>query len=630
MAARKGPYAEESAEVEVLFANLEKLKGLTKKIQSSMMRLETSGKTVSDAIGPIHGQTQRLQTTNSNIDSIIAAIDRIREPLDQRNKEERILRSSPQKVGLTEYIASIDRTNQALANLRNSNLRSNQQAITELNALLKEGSQQLENVFRDMLREDSNPLEPVHYLTKHEPFPKLSEAKVSQLRIINSQVAVSVAQTSQTDSLNTPTAKIYSDVRSQYLSLSLQNLATSSISTARKTSPDAIYRQGTNAIGMYAQAMEGVYSAEYDNLCPIFSRDDWNRVYTATCRSSLNEFSKTLSELNTHIRNNIITDCYLAYEIIGIVTDLSLRLEGRTGELKHPMSEALKPVRETAKSSLSTLLNDTRNRLQQMMTLPTDGSPLPITTDTMVRLQTMTAYLLPLSSVMTSLGDGGWSNPAPASSSTSTPTLKSFDVGADGMQLFAHYASDTMDILYNNLETKARTMLKIKSLQGVFMANNVAIIDRMVRSSELQPLLTSVQPKIDGWRKKATAMYLDAWKEPSACLLDVQYTNRGARPPSTGTAVDSAAVLKQLSSKDKDAVKEKFRSFNTSFDDLVAKHKSFRMEKEVRGQLAREVQMFIEALYGRFWDRYHDIDKGKGKYVKYDKSQLASILASLG
>ncbi|KAK5001810.1 exocyst complex component exo70, partial [Cryomyces antarcticus] len=166
MAARKGPYAEESAEVEVLFANLEKLKGLTKKIQSSMMRLETSGKTVSDAIGPIHGQTQRLQTTNSNIDSIIAAIDRIREPLDQRNKEERILRSSPQKVGLTEYIASIDRTNQALANLRNSNLRSNQQAITELNALLKEGSQQLENVFRDMLREDSNPLEPVHYLTK--------------------------------------------------------------------------------------------------------------------------------------------------------------------------------------------------------------------------------------------------------------------------------------------------------------------------------------------------------------------------------------------------------------------------------------------------------------------------------
>ncbi|KAK5240781.1 exocyst complex component exo70, partial [Cryomyces antarcticus] len=65
MAARKGPYAEESAEVEVLFANLEKLKGLTKKIQSSMMRLETSGKTVSDAIGPIHGQTQRLQTTNS-------------------------------------------------------------------------------------------------------------------------------------------------------------------------------------------------------------------------------------------------------------------------------------------------------------------------------------------------------------------------------------------------------------------------------------------------------------------------------------------------------------------------------------------------------------------------------------
>lgn len=63
---RKGALAEESAEVEVLFANMEKLKGLTKKIQGSMNRLENSGKSVQDAIGPIYGNTQRLQVTNSS------------------------------------------------------------------------------------------------------------------------------------------------------------------------------------------------------------------------------------------------------------------------------------------------------------------------------------------------------------------------------------------------------------------------------------------------------------------------------------------------------------------------------------------------------------------------------------
>jgi exocyst complex component 7 len=64
VAPRRAAYAEESAEVEVLFANMEKLKGLSKKIQGSLNRLETSGKSVQDAINPIYGNTSRLQVTN--------------------------------------------------------------------------------------------------------------------------------------------------------------------------------------------------------------------------------------------------------------------------------------------------------------------------------------------------------------------------------------------------------------------------------------------------------------------------------------------------------------------------------------------------------------------------------------
>jgi exocyst complex protein 7 len=67
VAQRKAAFAEESAEVEVLYANLEKLKGLTKKIQGSLNRLETSGKSVQDAIAPIYSNTQRLQITNRSM-----------------------------------------------------------------------------------------------------------------------------------------------------------------------------------------------------------------------------------------------------------------------------------------------------------------------------------------------------------------------------------------------------------------------------------------------------------------------------------------------------------------------------------------------------------------------------------
>jgi exocyst complex protein 7 len=440
----------------------------------------------------------------------------------------------------------------------------------------------------------------------------------------------SFAQLSQTDVSQIPTQSIYAEIRGDYITGSLRTLAAASINTARKVTQDAIYKPGTNGIGMYCKGMEGLFEAEYESIGHIFARDEWGSVFTATCQSSLAEFSKTLRELNGHIQKNLITDCFLGYEIVDVVSRLALRLESKTGELKRAVYEAAKPVRETSKQSLGKLLDDTRTRVQTLVALPMDGAAVPQTSDTMTRLQAMTNYLAPLLSLMTSLGPGGWSANASNGSSASLPTLKSFDVGADGNKLFVDYASDAIDTLLQNLESKARSLLKGKNLQGVFIANNVAIIARMIRSSELQSLLGSLSNKLETWRKKGTAMYLDGWREPSAHLLDVQYTNRSGRPHSSGAAnADSVAIVKGLNSKDKDAIKEKFKNFNMSFDDLVSRHKSYKMEREVRTQLGREVQTIIEPLYGRFWDRYHEIDKGKGKYVKYDKSQLGSTLAAL-
>lgn len=92
VAPRNTAYAEESAEVEVLYANLTKLNQLTRKIQGSLVRLETSGQVVKEAIGPIYSNTQSLQITNTNIDKVNDAIDRLRQPLDAKSREEGIIR----------------------------------------------------------------------------------------------------------------------------------------------------------------------------------------------------------------------------------------------------------------------------------------------------------------------------------------------------------------------------------------------------------------------------------------------------------------------------------------------------------------------------------------------------------
>lgn len=55
---------EARAEVEVLNSRLEKTSQLTKKIQASLARLESTGKSVQDALGPIYSNTQKLQVIN--------------------------------------------------------------------------------------------------------------------------------------------------------------------------------------------------------------------------------------------------------------------------------------------------------------------------------------------------------------------------------------------------------------------------------------------------------------------------------------------------------------------------------------------------------------------------------------
>ncbi|KAI9754832.1 MAG: exocyst complex component exo70 [Lichina confinis] len=603
---------EDRAEVELLQARLEKTVQLTKKIKTSQARLETSGSSVQEAIGPIFDNTQRLQVLGKSLHDLNLPL--------------------PSAAGLSQYLASLRRVGRALVPLASSNLRSNQEAIAALQSLGNYGRQQVEEVFRVILSEISTQVEPLHYITKNLQFPLAPPEKSSVLNQINGAATASLGPASR-EGYVPPAARIYAEVRGRYLSCSLQNLAAASLNTAKKRAPDAVYRRGSNGIGTYTLALEGLFMSEVDNVRAIFAAEEWSGVCRATFRTPLADYTKTVSELNSHIQKNLTTDCFLAYEIIDIVMTLSARLEPKTVEPKEPLLHALRPVRETAKLSLRELLDDTRRRIMHIQVLPSDGSVTPITAETMARLQNLPDFSRPLATVLVSLGDGNWTTRASSDQASGTLSRKgSYDVGADPQQLLAHYCLDTIDTLMQNLEARARALLKHRSAMGAFVANNVAVIERAVRASDLGPLLAESASRFDGWRKKGVSMYLDGWKEPSAFLLDVQYTNRGGqRPPSGGSSsVNSIEVIKSLGNKEKDAIKDKFRGFNTSFDEMVGRHRNLALEREVRSLLAREVQAVIEPLYGRFWDRYHEIDKGKGKYVKFDKGQLAAALASLG
>ena len=628
---KNAAFAEESAEVEVLLASLAKTKDLTKRITSSLNRLDASGKIVRDAIGPIYQNTQQLQTTSRNIDKVNEAIEKLRQPLDARGREEDIIRAGPKASGLQQYLAALKRVDRALQDLTSSNMRSNQAAISEFHSLLSTGSNQLNDLYRSMLQEDTGNVEPLHYVTKEITFPVIAQDKISSLNQIAAAIASAGAQSAKLGHREEDVAaSLYADIRGDYLQSSLQNLVTASVSTSKRKG-DEIYREGASGVGTYAKAMEGMLFAEHENTSRIF-RQDSPRVLTLAAAKPLSTFTRTIAELNSLIKSRLMTDCFLAYEILQLITPLSYRIESRTGALRSSFSDALRPIRDTARSSLPDLLTQTRSQAETIQNLPPDGNTVPLASSTATRLQVLATFDRPLLTLLSSLGDGGWKTSAPAAASASSLNLE-LTPSAENPTLLSHYMLDLMSTLFEALNARANTLHRTKPLQGIFMLNTVALLSRAVNSSADLMRYIGISPhnqRLDTYRKTASSLYLSAWKEPSSHLFDTITTGSKTGPrPVSGQAIDSTSIIKSLNSKDKDKIKEKFKMFNSTFDECVARHKSLYMEKEVKSNLGREISAMIEPLYTRFWDRYHEVDKGKGKVVKYGKGELSAVLLSL-
>ena len=627
-------HAEESAEVEVLNANLAKLKSLTKKIQGSMTRLDASGQVVQEAIGPIYSNTQQLQTTTRNIDRVNEAIERLRQPLDAKGQEEGIIRAGPQASGLPQYLGAIKRVDKALSDLTVTNLRSNQQAISDFDNLLLNGVTQLQELFRDTLKEDAGKVEPLHYLTKELPFPLIPTDRMQQLSQVAAAMASTAAQSAKygrTDS--DAAAKAYVEIRAQYMADSLKSQSMASISTSKRRTMDAgIYREQTSGVNYYADALEGMVLAEFENISQIFRGQDIGRVLTQTCQPAMTVFSNTFRELNGVIKARLMQDFPLSYEIIDKVTPISYRIESKTGQLRPQFQEALRPIRESARLSLTEVLIQTRTKVEKTGTLPNDGNTIPVVQETCVRLRSLAVFDRPLNALLASVGDGGWKTNPSANAASNTSLPLQLTPSAENPTLTSHYMLDLIETLLFALESRASQpgSLNTGTLRGVFLLNSIALIKRAISKDPDLSRYLAISPhneKLKTWNKKAAKTYAIAWNEASKDLLDQITLKPTAGQRTSGSALDSAQIVKSLSSKDKDKIKEKFKSFTAQFDELVARHKALHMEPEVRSSLAREIQAMIQPLYDRFWDRYHEV--GKGKVAKYSKAEMSQMLSGL-
>ncbi|GLJ15821.1 hypothetical protein SUGI_0260940 [Cryptomeria japonica] len=182
----------------------------------------------------------------------------------------------------------------------------------------------------------------------------------------------------------------------------------------------------------------------------------------------------------------------------------------------------------------------------------------------------------------------------------------------------AHRLLSITLLLESNLDGKSK-LYKDLSLSHLFLMNNVHYIVQKVKSSELRTLLG------DDWLRKhsgqvrqhATNYQRAAWNKVLSCLRD-----------------EGISIAGNFSNKvSKDALKERFKSFNSAFEDVYRNQTAWlvpnpQLREELRISIAEKLLPAYRSFTGRF--RSH-LESGRHaeRYMKYTAEDLENYLLDL-
>ncbi|XP_022987088.1 exocyst complex component EXO70B1-like [Cucurbita maxima] len=169
--------------------------------------------------------------------------------------------------------------------------------------------------------------------------------------------------------------------------------------------------------------------------------------------------------------------------------------------------------------------------------------------------------------------------------------------------------------LESNLVEKSKFYEDV-SMQFIFLMNNILYIVKKVKDSELAQLLG------DNWLRRRSGQirqyetsYLRAsWSKVLSCLKD---EGIGGSP----------------SNASKVALKEKFKNFNASFEEICRVQTAWKVsDTQLRDELIISVSEKVIPAYRSFLGRFRNqLESGRhsGKYIKYTPEDLENSLSDL-
>jgi exocyst complex component 7 len=520
---------------------------------------------------------------------------------------EKIIQPGPQPGKLAAYADALAKLTTAHKDLATSQLKKFYKVVDKVEQLIKQGNSKLREYLRTIFAANFRTVDAAELVKQGQRPPTLNAEALSVLsEALHYMPAATKGKPASDDN-------VLLEVITRYIQSSLAHLGKSTKPRITK----APYEKGSNTIHVYTQALKGfitALSADLSNLFP--GNDDLMSFYFDEIVSqSLREFITIISSLNIHIQSHLQTDSALTFELFECTGQVINLIQGCSSRLPTELTDLVDQLRQTAKLVFQDLIKYIDTRVQGLASLPNDNGICEATVEIISRLARIADYKFSAILILQGAQNGFW---IPTPRPTWAENSSTSSGGANkSVELLASFSCDAVDALFFNLEAKAKSLGRRNSQIGFFLLTNFALIMEYSRKSELMNMLgPNGGERLDRLKKRAVNLFLEEWKQVAAHLMDVTVVKTGNKP---------------LSSKDREVIKEKFKVFNTEFDALVARHRSYSIsDPQLREELRKEIS-FISPLYYRFYDRHigGDFSKNVDKYIKYDKQQFDQILNSL-
>ncbi|KAL1207292.1 Exocyst complex component EXO70B1 [Cardamine amara subsp. amara] len=195
------------------------------------------------------------------------------------------------------------------------------------------------------------------------------------------------------------------------------------------------------------------------------------------------------------------------------------------------------------------------------------------------------------------------------------------DDGEEEMSRLAKRLLRLITSLESNLEEKSK-LYEDGGLQYVFKMNNIYYVVQKVKDSELGKLLGDnwVRKRRGLIRQYATGYLRASWSRVLSALREES---------STG----SPSYAQRSNNSSKMSLKERFRGFNASFEELYRLQTAWKvpdpqLREELRISISEKVIPAYRAFYGRNKGQLEG-SRHAGKYIKYSPDDLESYLPDL-